>query len=88
MKMSYGWVKNASKQEHEEMGRIIERLNEEPFDFEYKKERASDCWVIGVYYKGRRVEAGSFVRCGTCRRVRELFDGQIEFCTDCGVNWN
>jgi len=66
---------------------------------EYHLERCIDAWVVnsyvakvhsevaGDYTIGQFLYSYSLVRCSTCGSIRELTDGQIEFCTSCGTNW-
>lgn len=65
----------------------------------YRLERTSDSWVMVAYvdyavegfedeYKhGDRRYAIGFVRCGYCGAIRELADGQGEFCIECDADW-
>ena len=69
------------------------------FMLSYKLERGGDSWGVVAYVAkihpeamgqvriGQRFDAGSFVRCANCGHIRDLWDGQIEFCTDCGKDW-
>ena len=69
------------------------------FTLSYKLERSSDSWGVVAYVAsihpdakgqvkiGQRFGAGSFARCGNCGHIRDLWDGQIEFCLDCGKDW-
>lgn len=66
----------------------------------YRLERGGDEWVMvcyvdyavegfeDLYTHGERRYAIGFVRCGFCGHIRELADGQIEFCTTCDADWN
>lgn len=69
----------------------------------YRVERTGDQWSMVTYVRmpildlmgnwfpeywpGRRLDAASFVRCSTCGHIRELFDGQGEFCPECWTDW-
>ena len=70
------------------------------FTLAYKLERCGDCWGVSAYVARIHPDAkgqvqigqkfggsGSFVRCASCGHIRDLWDGQIEFCTDCGKDW-
>ena len=52
----------------------------------YQIEKASRQYVI-IVQSGTATERGSVVRCATCGSVRELFEGQIEFCDNCEASW-
>jgi hypothetical protein len=65
----------------------------------YKLERGGDAWGVTAYVAkvhpevrgdvsvGERNGGGTFARCATCGHVRDLWDGQIEFCTECWTDW-
>ena len=71
---------------------------------EYRVERCGDMWGLvhyvrmpildhkgdwfPEYWPGRRLDSASFVRCATCGAVRELFEGQGEFCPECWTDWD
>jgi hypothetical protein len=70
-----------------------------PFISFYRLERCGDSWGMveyvdvpsvewsDYYNHGQRMETISFVRCDNCGGVRELMDGQIEFCYYCDADW-
>ena len=93
--MAAGWVtvKRASKAEHAEMDEVIETLNEPEAlggtnegDVRYTLEWHGMYVVVATWADGSE-DRGSMVRCTACGHIRELFEGQIEFCTDCGADW-
>jgi len=95
--VKYTWVKRASAEQMQEMVDEVAGDNEihqkenadDPNwgDWVYKLERTSDSWIEAVYSGGKRIDAGSFVRCSECGHVRALYEGQIEFCTTCWAEW-
>lgn len=69
------------------------------FVLEYRLERCGDAWgaalyiarvhpdIADQYQVGQRFDGYSLVRCSTCGGVRELADGQGEFCLACDADW-
>jgi len=100
-KYAYTWVKRASWDDYADMLAEVAAENEivakehsddpHTFDWVYKVGRAGAghgaAYTIEIWQKGERIDAGTFVRCGKCGGIRGLFEGQIEFCTDCMVDW-
>jgi len=98
-KSGYSWVKRASRKERIEMLEIVRETRRglythgwDPTEDSFlsaRKVRTSDSWVLEIYdlRDGKRWDCASFVRCNKCGAIRELFDGQIEFCSTCDDDW-
>lgn len=66
---------------------------------EHRLERCGDAWGVASYIIKIHPEVAddyevdqllytmSLVRCSACGAVRELADGQGEFCLECGDDW-
>jgi len=96
MNQPYSYVKRASQRDKQEMQAIIDSLNELAPESEevtgvlmvYSLEKTRDSYIVECHSNnGLFSDSGSFVRCGKCGAIRELFDGQIEFCTECWIDW-
>ncbi len=98
----YTWVGRASLAERIEMYEWIAADNElemkewkenDPFGMYtvYELEFHKGWQVVAHFidpetgYQG--CERGGFARCNKCGHIYEIFEGQIEDCTDCGNSW-
>ena len=96
MKTPYTYVKRASKADKKEMQDIVDSLNELAPESEeitgivmqYSLKKIKDSYIVECHSTdGQLSDSGCFVRCSNCGAIRELFDGQIEFCTECWQDW-
>ncbi len=95
--MNYSFVQRAGKQDRKIFKEIIESHNElapENLDFTggilptYSIERnQSGSYVLKVDFNDGSLEYASLVRCGKCNEIRDLFEGQVECCLSCDVDW-
>ena len=86
----YTTVSRASAKEKEAMRDLVVGLNhiaERDGDTSrYRIEKGTTQYVIVVQTE-ESTERGSLVRCASCGHIRELFEGQIEFCPECEASW-
>ena len=97
MKAPYSWIKRATEHQKAEMDACIEALNEcaynpemdppEQATWRYERRRTSDAWIVVLLQDEKIIDRASFVRCTKCGGVRDLWEGQIEFCLDCWTDW-
>ena len=94
--MSYTYVKRLSRQGMVEAQEIVNSLNElAPESAEttgilgtYSLDRTqSGYWIVTVVFSDGGEDTGSIVRCQKCGGLRDLWDGQFEFCLDCNEDW-
>ena len=94
--MAYSYVRRASQKDKEEMQKCVNCLNELKHEteeitgitFEASLVNTGDGYIAAINYSDGGYDSGSFVRCSKCGAIRELFDGQIEFCLECWDDWN
>ncbi len=97
MRQLYSYIQRASVKDKNAFEEIVASLNElAPKESEtigvsivYSLERCtSGFYTIRIDYDDKsESERGSLVRCGFCNDIRELFDGQVEFCLNCDREW-
>lgn len=87
---NYSFVKKANLKTKQAMQDMIATLNEtEDSGEHYALEFNKGGYVVVLTYKGFETwtDRAAVVRCRFCGGLRELFDGQIEFCTQCWRDW-
>ena len=85
----YTYVRRASNTDKVAMQEVVDSFNElAEANENYRLGKAHDCYVLVWAVDGEDVGGGSMVRCSKCGAIRELFEGQIEFCADCGADWD
>ena len=97
MALPYTWIKRATANQKREMDACVEALNEHAYDPEsdppecatwrYERRRTADAWIVVLLQDDKVIDSGSFVQCSKCGGVRDLWEGQIEFCLDCWAEW-
>lgn len=73
------------------MAKLIVSLNETEDKAEhFSLEHCHNGYVVVLNYDDgmeKWEDRAAVVKCSFCGEVRELFDGQIEFCYHCGKDW-
>lgn len=86
--MQWRWIRKATSQDKAEMQEVADTLNE--LEAKEGEGRTYEVRRSKMYYL-HCIEAPdmsySLVKCTTCGGIRELDQGQIEFCTTCGADW-
>ena len=90
----YTWVVRANARQKQEMQDVVDAWNECAhedipdigFAPEYTLEHHRGYQFV-VHYEGQVAERGAFVRC-ECGAIRELLEGQVLCCDECGENWD
>lgn len=89
---NYSFVKRANFSTKQKMTELIASLNDNE-SAGVEKYSLESCHygynVVLSYDDGAEkwTDKAAVVRCSFCGEVRELFDGQIEFCYHCGKDW-
>ena len=91
----YTWVIRANARQKREMQEIVDAWNEcaheDIPDLGFAPEYALEYYrgyQFVVRHEGQVAERGSFVRCGKCGTIRELLEGQVRCCDECGDRWD
>ena len=86
----YGYVKHASAATKQAMQEVADSYTEVE-QVEGEGRRFSVAFISECGYYLKREDCAEMdapmVRCSACGAVRELYEGQIEFCTECGADW-
>lgn len=86
---NYSFVKRIN---YQKLQSLLDSLNdgEDKEVEQFSAEKSKHGWVIVLNYNDgteQWSDRASLVRCSFCGEIRELFEGQIEFCYHCGKDW-
>ena len=99
--MGYKWVKRANWEQYADMLTVVAVENEiqqlehsdDPYtaNWHYKISRAGAghdrAYTIQLWDGDKLIEVGGFARCDKCGAIRELWEGQGEYCLECWQDW-
>jgi len=88
MNAYYTYVKRASAADKQVMMEIAESHNELAEYAQLAERYSVERNTLIVRYEDGSKDSTGFVRCSKCGAIRDLWEGQIEFCDSCGVNWD
>lgn len=87
----YSFVKKANFKTLQEIKKLVEGMNPDKVPGKtYWSEKTKSGYVLVYHFEdgiNSFTDRAAIVRCNHCGAIRELFDGQIEFCDTCDKDW-